>query len=134
MSLRSAPLFAVSLLLLAASAGLGLVLIHDGEVGIDAAKLAYTDAGDAVRLKGDLATADAAAIPGWADLKALLHHSTYVMAVEGVNATILVTGMTAELDGEDVVVEGPIVWNDVAAGIHVVIVDADAVTVPFFAW
>ena len=54
MTIRSPPLFVASLLLLAASTTLGAVLVHDGEIGTDAARIAHVAPGDSLRLKGVL--------------------------------------------------------------------------------
>lgn len=135
MSVRSGPLFVTSLLLLAASASLGLVLLHDGEVGTDEAKLAYTDAGDDVTVKGMLVRFVVPTTDAWSLHADAFHHATYQLDVEGIDAVVLVTGLADDLADEDVVVSGDVMWNGPhpEAGL-LLILDAQAITVPFFAW
>ncbi len=134
MSVRSPPLFAVSLLLLASATTLGVVLVHDGEVGTDEAFLPYAEEGDLVKVKGTL-TLFHGDDPVWAEYQDNFHHTTYRLVVESLDADVLVTGMQADMAADQVVIEGAIVHN----GEHpiegtLLILDAEVVTAPFFDW
>jgi hypothetical protein len=54
MRIRSVPLLLLGIILLTASATLGVILVHDGEVGTDEMRLMRAGLGDELRLKGDL--------------------------------------------------------------------------------
>lgn len=137
MAVRSVPAFALSLLLLAASTTLGAILVHDGEVGTDETRLEYTGAGDDVKVKGALVAFEGDLRGAWQSVGGLLHHATYVLELDDADTQVLVTGMQPGMDPDVVVIEGAVVWNDVHpddAARSLLVVDADTVTTPFFAW
>ena len=137
MAFRSVPAFALSVLLLAASSTLGAVLVHDGEVGTDESRLESTDAGDDVKVKGALAAFERDLRGSWQTVADLLHHATYVLELEGADTQVLVTGMQSGRDPAVVVIRGAVVWSDTHpddAARTLLVVDADTVTDPFFAW
>lgn len=137
MEVRNLPLFVASLLLLSAATSLAAVLIHDGEVGTDEARLNYADEGDGVKVKGTLTPFEPPVTAAWKDVRQMLHHTTYRLVLPELDADVLVTGLVEGLDAESVIVEGAILYNglhpsDVAA--HLLVLDADTVTSPFFDW
>lgn len=94
MSLRSPALAVLGVVLLASSAAWGVLLVHDGEVS-EGPDLAHATPGEEVRLKGEPAPFVPA--PGslrlWRPLLPLLGNHTY--ALEGEEATVLLTSASA---------------------------------------
>lgn len=133
---RSPVLFTTSLLLLASAATLAGVLVHDGEVGTDEARLAYADEGDAVKVKGTLVPFEQPDDVAWDEIANLFHHQTYELQLTQYDAVVLVTGLDENVEPSAVVVEGAITYNGPhpSADGHVLVVDADLVTEPFFDW
>ncbi len=105
MQVRNPPLLALGLVLLAASAALGSLLVHDAEVG--GPDWAASRVGDEVRAKGDLARFQLAftRTAHWASVTPLLENVTYVLENEE-GVLVLVTSPVAAETREGVVVEG----------------------------
>lgn len=108
MRIRNPSLAALGLVLLGASAGLAALLVHDGEVGTP--DLETTEAGDAVRAKGDLVPFQRAfpRAAQWAPVSPLLSNFTYVLQQGDPGLLVLVTSEAAAPGDDDVVVEGTV--------------------------
>lgn len=118
--------------MLAASASLGAVLVHDGEVGTDEAKLAYADEGDRVDLKGDPVPFDVPVDPAWATVQATLHGTTVLLG--GLDFPVLLTGLDST-PTDEIVVHGAVVFHgDHPDGGHLLVVDVLRVDEPYFDW
>lgn len=133
MNVRSGPIFALSLMMLATSATLGAVLVHDGEIGTDEAKLAYAEPGDHVGLKGIMEPFTVPSSDAWVAVRNIVYDATFLLEAD-VDVMVLVTGLAAAPD-EAVVVHGEILYN----GPHpvrgdLVILDVQEIDQPYFDW
>lgn len=92
MSLRSPALAVLGVVLLASSAALGVLLVHDGEAGASP-DLARAVPGDSVRLKGEPApfVPPAGALRQWRAVLPLLGNHTYRMDDDGAGVEVLLT-------------------------------------------
>ncbi len=114
--IRSRSLFALSLALLATAAGLGALLVIDGEVGTDGARLAYVQEGDTVRLKGELDSFDVpegreAGASQWNDVREELATYVYGFASTETDGAVLVTSDEPLEEGEVLVIEGMVLYS-----------------------
>ena len=137
MAVRNPRVFVVAVALLASSATLGAILVHDGEVGTDEARLQYLDEGDAVKVKGTLESFTPPTGKEWDGIRAMLHHNTYRLLLPGLDADVLVTGLAEGMAADSVVVEGAVLYNGLHPEVpdyHALVMDARVVTDPFFAW
>lgn len=120
MDVRSPAAFVVSLLLLVASATLG-VLVHDAEIGGPSA--ASLSSGDAIRIKGE-------ATPFSGEAPADVESPSFWLDTDDWSGPILVTAAPLTPDGGVWVVEGEVVsvttWHDG----DLLVVDAADVTAP----
>lgn len=93
MSLRSPALAVLGALLLASSAALGLLLVHDGEVSADP-DLAQAVPGEPVRLKGEPApfVPSPGSVRQWRPVLPLLGNHTYTLDTEGVSVLLTSAG------------------------------------------
>lgn len=122
---RDPGLLALSLLLLAGSGGLGL-LVHDGAVGLDVQAALTADDGDWLRLKGDLAAADR--IPDEAR-EALLAHTVRLQGT-GLDATVYVTSPEPLPEAGTMVVTGRLLLRLEAP--DVLVLEAEQMNDPIF--
>ena len=108
MKVRNRPLFALGLALVGASAGLGAVLVHDGEVGTP--ELARSEVGDEVVAKGALAPFQRAFTRAaqWSAVEPAFANFTYVLAQDDATLLVLVTSESAAPADGEVVVEGTV--------------------------
>lgn len=106
MQVRSPPLLALGLALLAGSTALGAILVHDGEAPGE--PLSKSEAGDAVVVKGHLVPFQLAftRAAAWADATRVLGNVTYVLVQDDPALLVLVTGERSAPPGEETVVEG----------------------------
>jgi hypothetical protein len=120
--------------MLVTAGALGAVLVHDGEVGTDEAKLAYADQGDLVELKGDLAPFAVPQAESWAALRPFLHDHTVLLVAPGLDVPVLLTGL-GDVPEDEVVIEGAVRYNGAHPdGGQLLVVDVTAISEPFFDW
>lgn len=126
--IRSRPLLALSVALIATSVSLGALMVHDGEVGDDGPRIAQAAPGEKVHLKGVLAPVadgDRAALAPWPA------NGTYRLA-GGLDATVLVTGVPEAPEGIQVIT-GTVAWSGPLPGDRartLVVVELDRMTSP----
>lgn len=133
--IRNPLAFGVSLVLLVSATALGLVLHHDAELGAPGLEAVASDGGS-VRLKGDLSPFQPPGTADWQPVREVLSNSTLWLRDAAVD-DVLVTGVGGHAAGEDRIVHGAVVY----AGAHpdhpgrtLLVVQAESVYEPFFAW
>lgn len=118
--------------MLSASASLGAVLIHDGEVGTDEHRLPYAEEGDRLGLKGMPAAFRLPDTTAWDSVRPFVHGASFLLT--GLEFPVLVVGLES-VPEDEVIVHGAVLFHgEHPDGGHLLIVDAQHVDKPFFDW